>query len=101
MTPDFVEWYIHYNGEYVDTRFISTVEDFKKFFKVKNAKIDAILVIKHFGDGQEIMHRWTKKKGWAEPRKIDSDIREYMGDVYPTRYFDFDLICEFDVTSKH
>lgn len=90
MTPDFVEWYIRNDTGYIGVQFISTVEDFKKFFKVKNEKINTVLAIKHFGDGQEIMYRWTKKKGWGEPRQIDSAIREQMGDVYGKFVFKFD-----------
>lgn len=90
MAPDFIEWYIRNDEGYVGVRFVSTVEDFKKFFKIKKETINTVLAIKHFGDGQEILYRWTKKKGWGEPRQIDSAIRELMGDVYSTFVFDFD-----------
>lgn len=100
MKPDFIEWYVHFDGKYIDTRFVSTYEDFKKFFQVKNERIDAMLVIVHYEDGIEIMYRWTKKKGWADPRKIDSEIREVMGDVYPTKQFRFGY-PDIDVKSKH
>lgn len=97
---EYLEWYVYFDGAYIDTRFVSTDEDFKKFFQVKNEKITAILVIVHYEDDIEVMYRWTKKKGWAEPRKIDSEIRSVMGDVYPTRQFRFGY-PDVDIKSKH